>query len=88
MIRRRNIIEVHFDPHKYESADCTILGDFAYISYLCLLIYLWYDQETGIQTHSSLIINQSNNIAMYDQEKGIQTHSSLIINQLNNIAYV
>ena len=41
MIRRRNIIEVHFDPHKYESADCTILGDFAYISYLCLLIYLW-----------------------------------------------
>ena len=75
MIRRRNIIEVHFDPHKYEFADC-------------LLIYLWYDQETGIQTHSSLIINQSNNIAMYDQEKGIQTHSSLIINQLNNIAYV
>ena len=38
------IIEVHFDPWKYESyefADCTILGDFAYISNLCLFIYLW-----------------------------------------------
>ena len=35
------IIEVHFDPQKYEFADCTILADFAYISYLCLFIYLW-----------------------------------------------
>ena len=34
------IIEVHFDPYKYEFADCTILGDFAYISYPCLFIYL------------------------------------------------
>ena len=24
-----------------EFADCTILGDFVYISYLCLFIYLW-----------------------------------------------
>ena len=23
-----SIIEVHFDPHKYEFADCTIRGDF------------------------------------------------------------
>ena len=37
------IIEVNFYPEKYEFADCTILGDFAYISYLCLLIY--YDLE-------------------------------------------
>ena len=35
------IIKVHFYPQKYEFADCTILGDFAYISYLCLFIYLW-----------------------------------------------
>ncbi len=35
----KNIQEQEF---KYEFADFTILGDFAYISYLCLFIYLWY----------------------------------------------
>ena len=42
------IIEVHFNPWKYEFADCTILGDFAYISYLCLFIYLWYCCESQL----------------------------------------
>jgi len=37
------IIEVHFDPLKYEFADCTILGDFAYISYLCYLFIYEYN---------------------------------------------
>ena len=38
------LIEVLFYPQKYEFADCTILGDFACISYLCLFIYLWLSQ--------------------------------------------
>ena len=44
------IIDVHFDPQKYGFADCTILGDFVYISYLCLFIYLWI--QLGLYNYS------------------------------------
>jgi len=54
------IIEVHFDPKKYKFADCSILGDFAYISFQCLFIYLWRDHKALSDHLRSLILYKLN----------------------------
>ena len=80
------IIEVHFDPWKYEFADCTILGDFAYISYLCLFNFILIELRNRNWTTSllhQLQLKRSGSTSVYIVQLLFSFHSIWFRKRIN-----